>query len=195
MTRGFLQRVTHFMVITLQMQSWRQLPVIPTAQETICPKALILPQVECGLTKASKSGLKMNGVISFFLFLATVATGFSQSLSLATLGEPFQRTNLDVHWEVTGNALPRTAWIYRVLPRAFPPAAISNLARECGFEEKDKQIFKGDVIYKNADKFASICTCITYAHNEYSSTHTYTHTHRYAQTTCIAFAPYRPISY
>ncbi len=84
------------------------------------------------------------------------ATGFSQSLSLSRLGDAFQRTNLDVRWEAHTNALPRTVWIYRLLPKTFPPAAISNLAMECGFTEKDKKKSTADqAIYKDADKFPS----------------------------------------
>jgi hypothetical protein len=84
------------------------------------------------------------------------ATGFPQSLSLSRLGDAFQRTNLDVRWEAPTNALPRTVWIYRLLPKTFPPAAVSNLAMECGFTEKDRKISTADqTIYKDADKFPS----------------------------------------
>ena len=97
----------------------------------------------------------MRRTILFILLLQTPwATGFSQSLSLSRLGETFQRTNLDVRWEVPTNTLPHTVWIYRLLPKTFPPTAVSNLAMQCGFTEKDRRISTADqTIYKDADKF------------------------------------------
>jgi hypothetical protein len=95
--------------------------------------------------------------IFFFLLLQTLwATGFSQSLSLARLGETFQRTNLVVRWDAPTNTLPPAVWIYRVLPKTFPPEAVSNLVAQCGFARKDKKFSNADqTVYKNADKFPS----------------------------------------
>lgn len=87
------------------------------------------------------------------LLLQTVwATGFSQSLSLTRLGDSFARTNLDVRWQAPSNAYPRTVWIYQIVPKIFPPAAVSNLAAECGFTEGDRKISTAnETVYKNTD--------------------------------------------
>src|SRR5258708_15902105 len=97
----------------------------------------------------------MRKLLSFLFVSAMVVTGFSQTLSLARLGETFRPTNLVVHWEVSTNTLPHAVWIYRVLPRTFPSAAISNLLTRSGFSEKDKKVPKEALIYKNADRFPS----------------------------------------
>jgi hypothetical protein len=95
-------------------------------------------------------------IILFVLLQIIWVTGFSQSLSLQNLGDTFQCTNLDVRWNTPTNALPRTVWVYHLLPRKFPPEAVSNLIALCGFTEKDKKISNADeVVYKNADNFPS----------------------------------------
>ena len=107
--------------------------------------------------KASRFGLEnmAKRILFLLIFQAMGATGFSQSLSLAHLGDRFQRTNLDVRWLAT-NALPHMVWVYRVTPKAFPPDAISNLVAECGFAAKDKKFSNGDeTVYKDRDKFPS----------------------------------------
>ena len=94
--------------------------------------------------------------ICFALMQIICGTGFSQSLSLIKLGETFRRTNLEVRWNVPTNALPGTVWVYHLLPRWFPPEAVSNLVASCGFTERDKKISSADeVVYKNANKFPS----------------------------------------
>jgi hypothetical protein len=96
----------------------------------------------------------MKGKIILIALLQSVwATGFSQSLSLQKFGDSFQRTNLDVRWETSTNSLPRIAWIYRLLPKTFSPAAISNLVAQCGFTERDITTSNGNVVvYKTAGK-------------------------------------------
>jgi len=106
----------------------------------------------------TKSGLRTAGKKAILLVLLQVlwTTGFSQSLSLKNLGDVFQCTNLDVRWEAPTNALPRTVWIYRLLPRKLSSEAISNLTVLCGFTESDRKISNADeVVYKNADQFPS----------------------------------------
>jgi hypothetical protein len=79
----------------------------------------------------------MSGKVFLFILLQAVwVTAFSQSLSLARLGDRFQCTNLAVHWEAT-NVLPRKVWVYRVLPKVWPAAGLSNLVAACGFTAKN----------------------------------------------------------
>jgi len=70
------------------------------------------------------------------LFSLTVVTGWCQQLSFQ-FGTPFQRTDLDVRWNVSSNELPREVWVYKLLPHRFSPAAISKLATLGGFSDKD----------------------------------------------------------
>lgn len=92
----------------------------------------------------------------FILFYSVWAAGFSQSLSLTRLGDSFQSTNLVIHWDAPSNAYPHSVWIYEVVPKKFPPDAISALVQECGFTEKDKKVSTADqTVYKNADRFPS----------------------------------------
>jgi len=94
----------------------------------------------------------MRKLICCILLQAAWVTGFSQSLVLSRLGDSFQRTNLDVRWQAPSHSYPRNVWIYQVLPKTFPPAAVSNFAAQCGFTDKDRKTFTADeAVYKNAD--------------------------------------------
>jgi hypothetical protein len=98
----------------------------------------------------------MKRIFLFVLFQMSWATGFSQSLSLQNLGEPFRCTNLVVNWNAPTDALPTAVCVYRLLPKKFPENAVSNLIISCGFTEKDKKISNGEeIVFKNADKFPS----------------------------------------
>jgi hypothetical protein len=98
----------------------------------------------------------MKKIFLLILFQGVWAAGFSQSLSLARLGDAFQRTNLNVRWLAQTNSYPHTVWIYQIMPRTFPPAAITNLIIQCGFTEQDKKVSNGDEIaYQNAARFPS----------------------------------------
>jgi hypothetical protein len=84
---------------------------------------------------------KAGPFVVFFLFWTTA---FSQHLSFK-FGTSFQRTDLDVRWNLNTNALPTHVWTYRLLPRAFSPAAVSNLMAFGSFTAKD-------IIVSNADE-------------------------------------------
>ena len=97
--------------------------------------------------------------------------GFSQSLSLNKLGDPFQRTNLEVRWDAPTNVLPRTVWIYHLLPRTFPSEAIANLVAIGGFTEKDITKSNADeVVYKSAGKHPVEQLAVSHSGIEYLHT-------------------------
>lgn len=91
------------------------------------------------------------------LFLQMIwATGFSQSLSLQTLGEPFKCSVSVIHWNVPTNSLPATVWVYHLLPKKFPPEAISNLVATCGFTANNEvESNKDEVAYVTPVKIPS----------------------------------------
>jgi hypothetical protein len=65
------------------------------------------------------------------------AAGFSQTLSFK-FGTPFQRTDLDVRWNVPSNSLPSSVWSYRFSPNHFSPEIISNIVALCSFTPKER---------------------------------------------------------
>jgi hypothetical protein len=99
------------------------------------------------------------------LFVMLVATGFSQSLSLQSLGEPFRCSTSIIHWNVPTNSLPSKVWVYHLLPKIFPPEAISNLVATCGFTAADESISnKDEVFYQNAASHPSKQLGISLSH-------------------------------
>jgi hypothetical protein len=80
----------------------------------------------------------------FLLILLICVTGLSQTLSLK-FGTPFRRTDLDVRWKAPSNSLPKEVWVYRLLPRQFPPVAMSNLTALGPFT-------RDDLVYSNASE-------------------------------------------
>lgn len=81
-----------------------------------------------------------------FLFLMIGATGFSQTLSLQILGEPFICSTSVIRWNAPTNSLPSTVWIYHLEPKIFPPEAVSNLVATCGFTAKDIGVSNKDIV-------------------------------------------------
>ena len=78
----------------------------------------------------------MKRAISFLAYLVLLTTGVSQKLSFK-FGTPFQRKDLDVRWNVSTNQLPDYVWTYRLLPKAFSSAVVSNLMSFGSFTFKD----------------------------------------------------------
>lgn len=74
-------------------------------------------------------------------------TGFSQSLSLQTLGEPFECSSSVIHWNVPTNSISTMVWVYRLLPKKFPPEAISNLVASCGFTAKNEAVSNNNEVF------------------------------------------------
>jgi hypothetical protein len=107
--------------------------------------------------------------IFFFALLQTLwATGFSKSLSLQKLGDSFQRTNLEVRWNISTNALPSTVWIYHLSPKIFPQEAISNLIALGRFTAQQiKKSNADEVVYKNADKHPTKQLAVSHGSIEY----------------------------
>lgn len=77
-------------------------------------------------------------IVGALLLLFVWTTCFSQGISLQTLGEPFECSRSIIHWNVPTNTLPSTVWVYYLMPKDFPPEAISNLVASCGFTEKNE---------------------------------------------------------
>lgn len=89
-----------------------------------------------------------------FSFLMLGVTGFSQSLLLQTLGDPFKCSSSVIHWDVPSNSIPATVWIYHLQPNAFPQDAVSNLVASCGFTAKNLEVSNKDIIvYLSPGKF------------------------------------------
>lgn len=91
---------------------------------------------------------------TFILIFALGATGFSQTLSLQTLGDPFQCSASIIHWNARTNSLSSKVWVYHLLPKEFPSEAVSNLVASCGFTAKDVSVSNKDIIvYLSPGKF------------------------------------------
>jgi hypothetical protein len=86
----------------------------------------------------------MHKGILLILFQLICSTGLPQQLSFS-FGTPFQRTDLDVRWNVTSNQLPPKVWAYHLLPHPFPASLVSNLIRLGGFTARD-------LVRSNADE-------------------------------------------
>jgi hypothetical protein len=93
--------------------------------------------------------------IFIVLLLLTVGmTGFSQILSVQTLGEPFQCPASVVHWNIPTNSLPSKVWVYHLVPKGFPAQAISDLVASCGFTARNISVSNKDiVVYVSPGKF------------------------------------------
>ena len=92
-------------------------------------------------------------VLSALLFVFWTSA-FSQHLSFK-FGTPFQRTDLDVRWNVITNALPSHAWTYRLRPKGFSPTVISNLMTFGSFSAKDIIVSNADeIVFKRGNNAA-----------------------------------------
>ena len=93
-------------------------------------------------------------VVLFILLIG--ATAFSQTLSLQSLGDSFRCSPKIINWNAPTNSLPATVWVYHILPKKFPPNAISNLVVSLGLTAKDRVVANnGETVYLNSPNFPS----------------------------------------
>jgi hypothetical protein len=89
--------------------------------------------------------VNIKGLVSIW-FLLIGATGFSQGLSLQSIGEPFECSTSAINWDAPTNTIPSIVWIYHLQPKPFPSEAISNLIATCGFTDKDLEVSNKDIM-------------------------------------------------
>jgi hypothetical protein len=79
----------------------------------------------------------VKAVLVGLLLLIAWTTGIAQSLSFK-FGTPFQRSDLDVRWNVPSNGVPDRVWVYRLFPNHFSSATMEFLRSLGPFTDQDR---------------------------------------------------------
>jgi len=91
------------------------------------------------------------------ILLQVFSVAFSAAgLSLEDWGTLFKpNTACEVRWEASTNQLPKTVWVYKIVPSQFPPAVISNVMALGGYSLSNRTNIEGRPFSKDIFHFRS----------------------------------------